>query len=257
MGGAWLTAWSGLRRGVGVVLDSVAPRGCAGCGTMVEPDELCATCQADLDELTARPACLKCGGPLGGDGGGLCPWCLGKGVYPFEGIVRLGTFDGPIKTLVHRMKYGRRWGIGEALADMLWEQESVRDIVAAADVIAPVPLHWWKQVGRGFNQAEVIARRLASYTRARVVRPVKRIMATESQTHFHSQKKRAENVKRAFAMRNPRLVAGKKVVLVDDVMTTGATIGTVARRLIEGGAAGVWGVVVAVADPKRRGWRAV
>lgn len=246
-----------IRRTVGVVLDAVAPHGCAACGVMVEGRVLCMACEAELAELTARPACLKCGGPLGGEGGGLCPWCLGKGAYPFEGIVRLGTFDGPIKTLVHRMKYERRWAIGEMLADMLWAKPEVREMVTAADVFAPVPLHWWKQVGRGFNQAEVIARRLAGYTGAKFVRPVKRTLATESQTHFHSQKKRAENVKRAFAVRNPRLVAGKKVVLIDDVMTTGATIGTVARRLIEGGAAGVWGVVVAVADPKRRGFRAV
>ena len=143
---------------------------------------------------------------MGGDGGGLCPWCLGKGVYPFEGVVRLGTFDGPIKTLVHRMKYERRWGIGEALADLLWEKPEVREVVKVADVLVPVPLHWWKQVSRGFNQAEVVARRLASYTRAKVVRPVKRILPTESQTHFHSQRKRAENVKRAFAVRTPAVL---------------------------------------------------
>src|SRR5687768_16282741 len=137
-----------VRRTLGVVLDAVAPRGCAGCGAIVEDAEVCPTCDAELDALTARHACLKCGGPLGGDGGGLCPWCLGKGVYPFDGIVRLGTFDGPIKTLVHRMKYERRWGIGELLADMLWERPEVREVVEQADAITPVPLHWWKQVGR-------------------------------------------------------------------------------------------------------------
>jgi predicted amidophosphoribosyltransferase len=115
---------------------------------------------------------------------------MGKGAVNFERVVRLAPFTGPVRTMIHHLKYHKNWGLGEALADRLLERESAKALLQETQVIVPVPLHWRRQVPRGYNQAEVIARRLASRCRLKIVRPVKRVRHTQTQTHQHSRAKR-------------------------------------------------------------------
>jgi len=194
--------------------------------------------------------------PLGGTVAPVvCPYCQGRGVYPFDRMLHLGTFDEPLSQLIHRMKYNHKWTIGEQLADELLSREDVKSLISEADVIVAVPLHVRRQVGRGYNQAAVIARHLAFRCRRqklRVARPIIRLRNTETQTHLHSRGKREENLKGAFGLVDARCIAGKHVVLVDDVMTTGATFGAAARAMLEAEPASLSTIVIAVADPKGR-----
>src|SRR5207253_2659559 len=117
-------------------------------------------------------------------------------------------------------------------------------------MLVPVPLHWRRQVTRGYNQAEVIARRLGKACTIPVVRAVRRIRNTETQTHQHSAARRAENMKGAFALIDGTKITGRHVTLVDDVWTSGATMQAMARVLKVAKPASICAIVVATADPR-------
>lgn len=239
------------------LMDFCYPGVCASCGAAADgAGALCAGCDAELHKLETAPACRSCGKPIA-ESGGPCGWCLGDGVAHFEWVVRLGTFTDPLKHLVHQVKYHNRWPLAEVLADRLLEQERVKALIDETDVIVPVPLHRLRQISRGYNQAEVIARRIAARCGKRCVRPVIRLRNTQSQTDMTSAAQREENMREAFALLDPRIVAGKNVVVVDDVMTTGATLRGVAQALRPARPASLGALVIAVADPKGRDFKAI
>lgn len=181
-----------------------------------------------------------------------CPWCKGKGRPPFERIARLGIYDEPLRILIHHMKYHRRWALGEMLADRLLASESAKAVMATADCLLPVPLHFRRQFGRGYNQSQVLARRIGQQCHVPVVRGVIRIRNTRTQTEIRSQKDRHDNVRGAFTLVNSSVVTGKHVVVVDDVMTSGATLQAVGRALLEAKPASISALVLAVADSRGR-----
>jgi ComF family protein len=152
--------------------------------------------------------------------------------------------------MIHHLKYHRRWGIGEELAMRLLEREAVKALLQETQVLVPVPLHWRRQLTRGYNQAEVIARRLGTACKIPIARPVRRVRNTETQTHMHSLARRTENLREAFALVDGRAVAGKHVAIVDDVWTTGATLQAMARVLKKAKPASLSAVVVATANPR-------
>src|SRR5260221_4577179 len=141
------------------------------------------------------------------------PYCMGKGPANYERVTRLTSFHDPVRVLVHHLKYHRRWGLGEELADRLLMQERVKGAMQETDVLVPVPLHWRRQVTRGYNQAEVLARRLGTRCRKPVVRAVRRVRNTPTQTHQHAAARRAANLRGAFELINAAKVAGKHVVV--------------------------------------------
>ncbi|MCC6424233.1 MAG: ComF family protein, partial [Phycisphaerales bacterium] len=230
------------------VVDVCYPGGCASCGVMEEPAGfLCAECDDKLHKLERSGACYGCGLPLPAGSAG--PRCRGKGLVPFEQVLRLGVYDGPLRDLILRMKYHHQWTIAEALAGRLLRHGLVEMLLKDDVVIAPVPLYGWRQIGRGFNQAEVLAAELARQTGRPMVRPLARIRSTETQTKLH-MKQRAQNVRGAFALIDPKAIEGRSVVLVDDVMTTGATLREAGRTLREGIVGELSAIVLAVADPR-------
>lgn len=192
--------------------------------------------------------CPQCAMPIGGPGGA-CPYCDGDGLRNFERVVALGTFRDPLRHLIYAAKYHGRWPVAERLADRLLEQERVRNILTVAECLVPVPLHRLRQVGRGFNQAEVVARRLAKRSGKSLARPAVRLRNTETQTHLHSRAQREENLKDAFGLVRGWPIRNRHVVIVDDVMTTGATLQAFARALAPAEPASLSAIVVAVADP--------
>jgi len=128
-------------------------------------------------------------------------------------------------------------------------------LVKEQDLLTSVPLHWRRRLRRGFDQAGLLAQRLSRFLQIPLSdRNLRRIRATASQTGL-SESKRRENVRGAFRVRRPDEVEGKRVLLVDDVMTTGATASECARTLLSAGAKDVSVLVVARAQPGTDGSR--
>lgn len=241
------------------VLDFCYPSICAACGASCPESanlNCCDACDAALRELTNAPACAKCAKPLAYDRAP-CPYCEGRGFKPLQSIVCLGVFDEPLKHLIHQAKYHRQWALAEQLADRLLTLDRTHEAIAAIEVIVPVPLHPIRQIIRGYNQADVVARRLAKCTKLPLRHPAIRIRHTETQTHLHSRTKRVENLRNAFALIDSPSIAGKNVLVVDDVTTTGATLRSFARVLKSANPASISALVLAIADPRGKGFERI
>lgn len=221
------------------LLDLVLPPLCLGCGAMVDSTgALCATCFSGV-RFIAPPHCACCGTPLPDGGGGedaLCGACVGH--QPVWGRARAAfLYDDGSRALVLRFKHADR--IEAAPAYARWMVRAGADLLAEADVVVPVPLHRWRLFARRYNQAALLGARIArlsglSYAPDALVR----VRRTVSQGSFgHSG--RSRNVRGAFAVRRPKVVDGKAIVLIDDVLTTGATVGECAHTLLAAGARSV------------------
>lgn len=141
--------------------------------------------------------------------------------------------------------------IGEILADEMLKQDSVESLLVESDCLLPTPLHAFRHISRGYNQAEVIARRITRKRKIETVVAVKRLRNTETQTHLHTRATRMKNLKGAFALIDPDALAGKRVVVVDDVFTTGATLQTLAREIRKARPKSLSALVVAVAEKRQ------
>jgi ComF family protein len=226
---------------------------CAACDAPATGCFLCSDCDARLDQLAKAPACECCAMPLAMPDAP-CPFCRGKGVSHYESIVALGRFEEPLKGLIHRMKYRSQWPIAEHLADRLMRKNRAIEAIGLAERIVAVPLHPIRQLQRGYNQAEVIARRLSG---DRIARAVRRSRNTPTQTNLHSHEQRLENLRGAFELTDPEAIAGRRVVVIDDVMTSGGTLQAIARVLKEARPRSLHAVVLAIADPKGRQFQSV
>jgi ComF family protein len=163
----------------------------------------------------------------------------------FDRAVRLGPYRDRLRDAVLLAKFLP----GEALADYLGrlfaENRGSAIRAAGIDLVVPVPLHWWRRWGRGYNQAEAVARELAAGLGiAFDPHALRRVRWTTQQVQ-PTREARRENVKAAFRVRSRARVTGRTVLLVDDVMTTGSTLGEAARALRAGGADRVVAAVLA------------
>lgn len=249
---------SHVRQFGGDVAQLCYPSTCSACEAPAPPTAfLCRDCDEQLTHLTTAGRCTCCAMPLAEEGSP-CPWCEGHGISHYETITRLGTLSDPLKHLVHRIKYTGKWSIAERLTDALLATGRADAVLRETDVLLPVPLHWHRHTLRGFNQADVIATRLAAQWkrqgggRLKVVRPVIRLVATETQTHLHGRTKREANLKDAFALVRSQDIEGRRVTVVDDVTTTGATLLSLARTLKPAKPAKLNAITLAIADPDGR-----
>ncbi len=244
-----------VRPFIQAAFDFCYPPLCARCESpLAAAGLLCSRCETDLRALEAEPACDLCAAPIGP--GGSCPHCAGKGLRPFTRILRLGRYDEPLRDLIHHVKYHQRWPLAELLADRLLEQEAVKGLLSETHkldgALLAVPLHRWRRIGRGYNQAELIARRLGHRCGLPCIRPAIRWKWTDTQTHQHARARRMQNLRDAFVLLDPPGIRGRHIVVIDDVMTTGATLRSLARTLLPARPASLCAIVLAVADPKRR-----
>lgn len=221
-------------------LNVLFPPQCLGCDVLVPTHgTLCVGCWEKIRFIT-EPMCACCGLPFEyaiGDGA-LCGECL-REHPPFSRARSAFVYDEHSKSLILKFKYNDQLYLSSVYNT--WLAKAGADLIAASDLIVPVPLHWRRFVGRRYNQAALLAQSLAKKTRLPVQENVlMRKRATTQQTGL-SRKQRQDNVRGAFAV-NPRhkaAIQGKSVLLIDDVFTTGATLSTCAEVLLKGGAGNV------------------
>jgi len=174
---------------------------------------------------------------------GRCALCR-RGLHGFDAAYSFGFYEGELRELIHLFKYERVQPLARPLGRLL-SQALPRD--RAFDVIVPMPLHWRKRWQRGFNQSELLARDLGRRTNIRVKNALRRVRFTVAQAGLTNAKRRL-NVSGAFRPRKKGALAGLRVLLIDDVMTTGATAASCARALKMAGAREVTLLTLARAD---------
>ncbi len=224
------------------VAAAIWPLRCAACESDAD-GAICDACEADLDELAAIAACDACGRSSAGSA---CPHCGGNGSGRISRMHRLGPFESPLRDLVRRAKFNGRWELCQTLADRLALRVGP---LPAGTLVVPVPLHPHRRAIRGYDQADLLARRLAKRTGGSFARCLIRRRNTQPQTELHGTAARAMNLRSAFALDGD--VKDQAILLVDDVTTSGSTLRAAARAVHEGHPAAVHAAVVAVASRKQ------
>lgn len=223
---------------MGAALRLLLPQQCFACGTGSGDGVLCRACLASLPG-TGLERCPLCALPA--LGAQICGACLAR-VPPYDASLAALDYAFPVDRIVHALKYAHRLAVVRLFIDLL-----VRQPVPEADIVLPMPLHEARLRQRGFNQAAELARPLARHWGLPVLLDgVVRDLDTRPQAGL-PWGERAANMRGAFRVRRP--LAGLRIVVLDDVMTTGATLAELARCLKAAGAARVENRVVARTPP--------
>lgn len=210
---------------------------CAACGELSEAP-LCPVCTVSLVEL--GDACERCAQP----GSGLCARCR-HDPLPLERIVVPWRFGGALASAIRRLKFTGATHVARTVAP-LWAPVLAAAVAETDGIVVPVPLHWRRRLRRGFDQTALLARHACALAGlAPPVPALRRVLAAPAQSTLAAID-RAANVERAFAARVA--VAGRAVLLIDDVVTTGATLAAAARPLYAAGATRVLGIALARAE---------
>ena len=240
--------WDRVRPFAEGLAELVWPRDCHLCGDRLPPSLAeCWLCDGCRTAVGADPhdTCSRCSSTVGphtdtADG---CGRCRGRR-YRFEAAVRLGVYDGRLRDAVLAIKHAA----GEPLAEQLgraWAAERGGRLAAPLPtLIVPVPLHWWRRLRRGYDQAAGVARGVG----AGLDLPVKAVLLRRRSTPLQASRsatERWDNVRDAFRLRAGAVVRGERVLLVDDVLTTGATADAATGVLLAAGAAQVRVAVLA------------
>lgn len=228
--------------------DILFPPLCHACREFIAdagPLHLCADCLGKAKPIEP-PFCTVCGEPFGTAGGIIhpCGSCM-KGGRPFAAARAASLFEGPVEELIHRFKYGKKVQLRRPLGLLTASRLAGFAADTLPDLLVPVPLHRRRLRERGFNQALLIARVLSREWQVPCARAtLVRTRWTVPQVQL-SAAERAQNVRGAFAVAEPASVADRRIMLVDDVFTTGSTLDECARVLRRAGAAEVLAVTVA------------
>lgn len=221
------------------ILDALLPPLCPSCKTAVTRHQaLCSACFADMEFLTAS-LCESCGVPfpLAMPEGTRCAQCV-EAAPSFTKARAVCAYNDVSRTLITRLKYADQTQLAPFLGN--WMARHGAALIAQSDLIAPVPLHRRRLFSRMFNQSLLIARAVAKETSLPLTPDLLiRRRHTEQQTGKSRLQRRA-NVKGAFVLNPKHEIRGQRILLVDDVMTTGATVEACARTLKKTGAAEVY-----------------
>ena len=235
----WSRFSAGAARWSRAALDALYPPTCLACRAAVDGHgALCAECWRKM-RFIERPFCDRLGTPFEQD--------LGPGLLSLQAIADPPVFararavarfeDGPARRLVHRLKYSDRGELARPMGR--WMVRAGAELLVEADAVTPVPLHRLRLWKRRFNQAAALARVIAAQA-GKPYEPLllQRVKATRSQVGL-SRAQRADNMQGAFRAAPEASLRGRRIVLVDDVLTSGATANAAARALLRGGAAQV------------------
>jgi ComF family protein len=221
----------------------VLPSWCVACGAELpwraRNAPACARCWSSMPEITGAK-CRSCALPL--PGGDLCADCA-IDPLPVDWCEAWGRYAGALERLLYAMKFAHYDFLDGALAALLDDTLRLRGDLDF-DAIVPVPMHWRRQQQRGYNQAELIARALSAKTGIRCALLLRKRAGGAPQSTL-AQRERAANVRRAFAA--SARARGRRILIVDDICTTGETLRACARALRKEGAARVCAIAVAKA----------
>ena len=222
---------------------------------------LCLSCSKVLSERGGHPFCPECFAGIRFINGPLCPVC---GIpYPAEASPdhvcgdcllkkrhiktsrSLGVYESILHDAIHAFKYGGNLTLGERLGRLMAEHDYPSFRIRDYSLILPVPLHPRRLRQRGFNQSVILAREISRrHGVAMDFRTLRRIVDTESQAGLKKEERRS-NIRQAFCTADPERVRGQNILLVDDVYTTGSTLGECAKTLLKGGAEAVGALTLA------------
>jgi ComF family protein len=195
---------------------------------------VCSACLASPRPLAAEHSCQLCQTPFVDafplDEQGLCARCRGNEAG-FDAAFSYGSYEGSLRELVRLFKYSQIETLAKPLGRLM-----VRAIPPHQrfDAVIPMPMHWYRRWKRGFNQAELLAQPVARAYGLRVIQPLRRVRLGKVQASLSGAERRT-NLTNAFRLRNAERLRGKRVLLVDDVLTTGSTLHTAAHALKSAG----------------------
>lgn len=220
-----------------MALNLFFPPRCAACGAAVDhAHTLCSACFESLHIIT-QPACACCGFPFAHPMGeeALCGACLEK-PPPYQKGWAVLRYDDAATQLVSRLKYSDKTHLAPFLGTLMVRHG--HPVLEGAELLIPVPLHWRRMVTRRYNQSLLLAREIARASHISLLPgAMRRTRHTPPQASL-TRSERLDNVRGAFAVQEQHkpIIAGKKLVLIDDVMTTGATIHACCKTLKQAGA---------------------
>ncbi len=217
------------------VLGFLFPIRCTGCE--VEGSILCPSCLPNLARLEP-PYCRICAGTT--DGRPVCEECQAA-PFPIDGIRAPYLMEDPLRSAIHKLKYEDLRAAAPTLGRLLGDWLQTKDM--PGDCLTPVPLHPRRMRGRGYNQSALLAGQVSRISGLPVRDLLKRTRDTPPQANLGGRSQRQDNVEDSFICKED--VRGAKVVLVDDVVTSGSTMAACAQALKKRGAASVWGIALA------------
>jgi ComF family protein len=214
---------------------------CVYCG-LVLPARLgfCEGCYK-LIPFIKQPLCPACGAENDGIFE-LCGKCLQEEKRVWSQAVAVMRMEGVGREMIHRFKYGKETAIARALGNIaakVWQ-----DLTEDADIIVPTPLHWSRKLLRGYNQSELFANIFSTQTNIPCKNILRRVKMTSKQATLNREQ-RKKNLIKAFSVKKEAICRNSTILLVDDVMTTGATLSSAASALLDAGAKNVKVLVLA------------
>lgn len=235
------------------LIDLALPPLCLNCDAPVSRNQsLCPDCWKAISFIS-DPCCQRCGLPfeVPVEAGTLCTDCL---TDPPEYTAGRSVFlyDDASKQMILKFKHGDQLHPATAMGE--WLAKAASDFMPQMEVIIPVPLHFWRLWRRRYNQAALLAQKISQLIGKPVaLQALQRVKATHSQGH-HNRAERHQNMRHAFRVNPARRgqIEGKNVLLVDDVLTTGATLNECCRTLQKAGARAIYVVTLARAKGLRR-----
>lgn len=224
------------------ILETLYPPRCAGCA-LVGCDGWCEHCLRNIPYLPL-PVCLRCGTPVSSEG--FCVSCLVHPLVP-EAVRAVARYEGVVRRAIHRYKYRGYAALAPALAQLLvqgWDTPLTLPL-HQAEIVVPVPVHPRRRRERGFNQSELLAECFCKVVGLPCSpETLRRVQYRQPQVGLR-QDERRQNVQGAFEAFSGEAVVGKRVLLIDDVWTTGSTLNEAASALLASGAEKVFAYVVA------------
>ncbi len=233
-----LTLASLWRLGRDGVVDWIYPPRCSLCRHpwSNHRDPCCPSCRELLRDQSAQ-SCPRCASDQPSTAGDKpdCPSCIGES-FSFERILRMGAYEGALREVVLMMKQPRHENLAFHMGRLWWQDQIARGQAPEVDVIIPIPIHWTRRLLTGYNQAEALAEGMSAEAGRPVqIKGLKKRRFTLRQAELSGEKRRL-NVHRAFAVRLDPLIKGKRILLVDDVVTTCSTVQSATTVLKKAGA---------------------